>query len=78
MVVLVGNNWPSFVGGINAQYEKLAVQRKAAFVPDILNGIWGDHRLKSDSVHPNDAGYAIMAERIQEVVEPLIKASSLR
>lgn len=78
MVVLVGHNWPSFVGGISVRYEKLAKRRKAALVSDIMREIWSDQSLKSDSIHPNDAGYALMAERIREVVEPLIEASSLR
>jgi len=29
--------------------------------------------LKSDQLHPNDDGYAIMAQRIYKVVLPLVK-----
>ena len=41
-------------------------------VPNVLDGILNDSRFKSDELHPNDDGYAQMAERIRLVVQPLL------
>jgi lysophospholipase L1-like esterase len=41
-------------------------------VPDILDGILGRNDRMSDSIHPNDEGYRMMAERIESVVRGLI------
>jgi lysophospholipase L1-like esterase len=38
-----------------------------------LDGVFGHPSLMSDGVHPNDAGYAVVAERVRRVVEPLLK-----
>jgi lysophospholipase L1-like esterase len=32
----------------------------------------GNSRLKSDSIHSNDAGYTIMAERFNEAMKPYL------
>jgi lysophospholipase L1-like esterase len=55
-----------------SQYEALAQQTGAAFVPDVLDGIYGHADRMSDQIHPNDRGYAIVAERIEPAVRGLI------
>lgn len=37
-------------------------------IPDVLDGILGDDNLLADSIHPNDAGYALMAQRVAAVL----------
>jgi len=39
----------------------------------VLDGFYGQSQYMSDSIHPNDAGYAIMASRIVPVLTPLLK-----
>ena len=34
-------------------------------VPDLLAGITGKRKLMSDSIHPNAAGYLVMAGRLE-------------
>jgi lysophospholipase L1-like esterase len=34
------------------------------FVPNVLDGILTDRDLMYDSIHPNDAGYTKVAERV--------------
>ncbi len=53
-------------------FEELAEKRGTAYVPDILGGIFGRSQLMSDSLHPNDEGYRIMADRIKPVLEKLL------
>ena len=73
MVVLAGA--PSGLLGNPAEkeYRKLAKSRRAALIPDILKSVFSHPSLMSDGIHPNDAGYAVVAERVRRAVEPLLK-----
>ena len=74
MVVLVGVQ-PGLLGdGAREEYRKIAHARRAAFVPNILEGILTEPQLKSDEIHPNDAGYEKIAQRIASAVEPLLRS----
>lgn len=73
MVVLVGVP-PGLLGdAARTDYQKIARARRAAFIPNILDGILTDPRLKSDHLHPNDLGYEKMALRIAKTVQPLLQ-----
>ncbi|MFH0801420.1 MAG: GDSL-type esterase/lipase family protein [bacterium] len=52
--------------------RNLAREKKALFIKDILSGIIFDPALKSDQIHPNSAGYEIMARRISKKIRPLL------
>ncbi len=52
--------------------RKLADDKKALFIKDILSGILFNPELKSDQIHPNSAGYEIMARRIYRKIRPLL------
>jgi acyl-CoA thioesterase-1 len=54
-------------------YASLAKQYHTAYVSDVLSGLWGRQDLMADEVHPNDAGYAIIAQRIAPVLSPLLR-----
>jgi lysophospholipase L1-like esterase len=47
-------------------------------IPRVLKGILSDRKLKSDSIHPNGAGYRLMAERILKQVRPLLHEADRR
>ncbi len=59
-------------GSHGAAYERLAERTAAALVPDILGGILGRRDLMADGIHPNDRGYALMADRLEPALRPLI------
>ncbi|KKU49799.1 MAG: hypothetical protein A3F53_00010 [Candidatus Zambryskibacteria bacterium RIFCSPHIGHO2_12_FULL_48_10] len=67
-VILVGIG-----SNFDKEFENLAVNKKAAYVPDILENIFENSKLMSDSLHPNDEGYKLMAERIKPILEKLLK-----
>ncbi len=78
MVVLVGLKLGLFGDKCRPLYQEIANEFGALLVPNLLEGIFSDPRLNSDSIHPNGAGYAIMGERIIEQVKPLLAAADLR
>src|SRR5215203_5416949 len=72
-VVLIGIRGPSIVGDANAKgFKQLAQEKKVMHVPNLLDGIIGQPSLMSDYVHPNDAGYGKIAERLAEKLKPLL------
>lgn len=58
--------------GYDAEYEKLAEETGALLIPNVLKGLAGRHDLMSDAIHPNAAGYEIMAKRFHEVIDPYL------
>ncbi len=56
-----------------AGFKKIARERRTIFIPDIMKGIMSEPELKSDQIHPNDAGYKIIAERIYKAIQPWVK-----
>lgn len=60
-------------GGDGEAYEALAERTSSALVPDIFAGILGRRDLMADGIHPNDRGYALMADRIEPALRPLVR-----
>jgi acyl-CoA thioesterase-1 len=54
-------------------FEELADRTSAALVPDILDGLLGRRDLMADGIHPNDRGYALIADRLEPVLAPLVR-----
>lgn len=73
MVVLAGMRLGLFTDEYGPIYREIAEKHGAFFIPEILKGILSDPRLKSDSIHPNGAGYQLMAERITKQLKPLLE-----
>lgn len=73
MVILLGFRFPSLNTNYGAMYERVAEEKGALFIPDLLDGILGDPSLKSDSIHPNARGYELMAERVSGPFTKLVR-----
>jgi len=71
-VVLVGIEMNLVGTRHRALFEGLRQEYKTAYVPDVLDGIYGNQTLMADSLHPNDAGYQLMAKRVGLVLKPLL------
>lgn len=64
MVVLLGFRFPTFGPKYEDMYERVANETGCLLVEDVLDGILNNPKLKSDEIHPNADGYALVAERV--------------
>ena len=79
MVVLLGFTFPSITSNYGKMYERVAEEEACLFIPELLEGIMTNPSLKSDEIHPNAPGYALMAERVEGPLQKLIvKANGAR
>ena len=58
--------------GYDEEYEKLADDTEALLVPNLLGGIMGKEELMYDTIHPNAAGYEIMADKFYKAIKPYL------
>jgi lysophospholipase L1-like esterase len=75
MVVLLAFQFPSLNVNYAAMYERVAEDERCLLIEDVLDGILADPALRSDPIHPNAKGYAILAERVADPVAQLIEAA---
>ena len=73
MVVVVGLRLGLFTDEFSPIFEESAKQSGALYVAQVMKGILTDSKLRSDSIHPNGAGYRLIAERIAEKIKPLLQ-----
>jgi acyl-CoA thioesterase-1 len=72
-VILVGLSEGNVFDPYEGALPGIASQTSSTLVPGVLDGIYGDPNLMSDSVHPNDAGHKIMADRIEPALRTVLK-----
>ncbi|MCX5694250.1 MAG: GDSL-type esterase/lipase family protein [Candidatus Omnitrophica bacterium] len=73
MVALVDISAGVFFREYRREFKKLATQKKAIFVPVLLNKIITNPAMKSDFFHPNARGYQVIAKRIYLAIFEYIK-----
>ena len=72
-LVIVGGIDVPFLGkGFGKAYKEICNELGAVLIPNIFEGIIGNSKLMSDRIHPNDAGYAIIAKRFYEALKPYL------
>ena len=59
-------------GGFEERYRDLAERLGCPIVPDLLGDVIGQRKLMADSVHPNQAGYSVIVDKIVPVLEAYI------
>ena len=79
MVAIAGIKLGFFTDEYGSIFEETAAEFGAIYIPQVMKGIFNDTKLKSDQIHPNSAGYRLIAERIAEKIKPLLnEADRLR
>ena len=73
MVAIAGIKLGLFTDEFAAIYEDTAKEFGALYIPQVMKGILSDAKLKNDPIHPNGAGYRLIAERIAEKIRPLLR-----
>ena len=71
-VLLLGVRGGIFGDVYKKQFRELAREKKTSFVPDVLEGVFGNPEFMSDSIHPNDGGYAHIADRVEPMLRKMI------
>ena len=71
VAVIVDTGGPQ-MGPYTSAYKKIAKEKQAVFVPGILQGIFNKRQYKSDLIHPNAAGYEIVAQRVYKEIKPYL------
>jgi lysophospholipase L1-like esterase len=72
IVLLVGVQGGILNDHFDKEFKNLRDKYHTAFVSNILSGLVGHTQYMSDIVHPNDAGYRMMAERIYPILTQLL------
>lgn len=64
-VVLLGLDSGTTGGKDSERFEALVREHSVVYVPNVLNGIWGNKAMLSkDNLHPNQEGYKLIAQRV--------------
>lgn len=71
-VLLIGIESKLSINDHDELFERLVKKYQTAYVSDILDGIFGATQYMSDSLHPNDKGYEIMANKIKPVLAKIL------
>jgi acyl-CoA thioesterase I len=72
-VVLIGIRSATLRDKNEDGFEELAERKRVFYIADMLEGVFTDPRYMSDQIHPNDAGYDKIAERLAKELRPLIE-----
>lgn len=73
IVLLLGVRGGIINDRFDTMFGRLRDKYRTAYVPDVLHGLIADMKYMSDAVHPNDAGYANIANKVYPVLADLIK-----
>jgi len=72
-VLLLGVRGGILRDNFKGEFAALAKKHRTAYVSDVLEGLFGDRQLMSDTVHPNDAGYQVIADKVQPELEAMLE-----
>ena len=63
-----------YVGEFDAIYPALASKYEAAFVPFLLEDVAAKRQLnQADGIHPTAEGHVLIAERIWQELQPILR-----
>lgn len=72
LVIVGGISIPFWGRGFGKMYQEVCKETQALLIPNMFDGIIGDKSLMSDSIHPNDRGYTLMAQKFYRAMKPYL------
>jgi lysophospholipase L1-like esterase len=72
VVVLLGVRGGILGDHFEEQYKELSKKYHTAYISNVLEDILFNRERMSDGVHPNDRGYAVIAERVTPLLQKLL------
>jgi len=73
VVLVLGVRGGLLQDNFEGEFKSLTKKYHTGYVSDVLNGLLGNKELMYDQVHPNDAGYAIIAGRVAPALSALLQ-----
>ena len=73
VVMLLGIRGGLLRDEYQGDYQDLAQSLGTAYVPNVLDGLFGNPSFMSDAIHPNDAGYQVIADKVEPVLLDLVQ-----
>lgn len=67
-VILLGVRGGLLTDTFSERFDAVAQEYDVPYITNVLEGILGERDLMFDAIHPNDAGYALIAERVAPVL----------
>jgi lysophospholipase L1-like esterase len=73
MVLLLGIRGGLITDIFDDRFKEFAKKNNIAFVPNVLAGLLAKNEFMSDPIHPNDAGYVKIANKVEPVLRSLLR-----
>lgn len=74
VVVLLGVRGSLLGDEYKDHFREIAEETGSAYVPDVLDGLFGSDTFMTDRIHPNDAGHERIADRVEPIVRELLQS----
>jgi lysophospholipase L1-like esterase len=73
VVILLGVRGGLITDRTEEDYKNLSEEYNTAFVPNVLDGLFGNSAYMADTIHPNTAGYEIISKKVYPELSAVIK-----
>ncbi len=73
VVLLLGVKGGLLGDKFKPEFKEISQKYRTAFVPNVLDGLFGNPKFMSDGIHPNDEGYKIIAEKVYPVLISVLR-----
>ena len=73
IVLLLGVKGGLLGDKFKSEFERISEKYHTAYVPNVLDSLFGNRKFMADSIHPNNQGNVIIAEKIYPILFPLLK-----
>lgn len=72
-VIVLGVQGSVFNDPYQTRFEALAKKYNVKYVPNVLSGIIGNKAVMFDAVHPNNAGYKLISDKVYPVLSGVLR-----